>query len=101
MILTFMGLYYSLVSLFAVVAAGAAVIQHFSLAYELCWKTMKRFIEMEIGLEVASEVYQPTILPTISCWQPIASVVCRITGSLHYDRLYFFVSSGYNRSYYE
>ena len=31
--------------------ATAAVIQHFVFSYELCWKTMKRFIEMDIGPE--------------------------------------------------
>jgi nucleotidyltransferase substrate binding protein (TIGR01987 family) len=31
--------------------ASAAVIQHFEFSYELCWKTMKRFIEMDIGSE--------------------------------------------------
>ncbi|MDR1570001.1 MAG: nucleotidyltransferase substrate binding protein [Oscillospiraceae bacterium] len=29
----------------------AAVIQHFEFAYEICWKTMKRYIEMDIGAE--------------------------------------------------
>jgi nucleotidyltransferase substrate binding protein (TIGR01987 family) len=29
--------------------ARASVIQHFEFCYELCWKTMKRFIEMDIG----------------------------------------------------
>ena len=29
--------------------ACAAVIQHFEFSYELCWKTMKRYIEMDIG----------------------------------------------------
>jgi len=32
-------------------SASAAVIQHFEFSFELCWKTMKRFIEMDIGLE--------------------------------------------------
>ena len=32
-------------------SAIAAVIQHFEFSYELCWKTMKRFIEMDIGTE--------------------------------------------------
>ena len=31
--------------------ARAAVIQHFEFTYELCWKTMKRYIEMDIGPE--------------------------------------------------
>jgi nucleotidyltransferase substrate binding protein (TIGR01987 family) len=31
--------------------ARAAVIQHFEFSYELCWKTMKRYIEMDIGSE--------------------------------------------------
>ena len=31
--------------------ACAAVIQHFELSYELCWKTMKRYIEMDIGTQ--------------------------------------------------
>ena len=31
--------------------ACSAVIQHFEFAYELCWKTMKRYIEMDIGSE--------------------------------------------------
>ena len=31
--------------------ARAAVIQHFEFTYELCWKTMKRYIEMDIGAE--------------------------------------------------
>ena len=31
--------------------ARAAVIKHFELSYELCWKTMKRYIEMDIGAE--------------------------------------------------
>jgi nucleotidyltransferase substrate binding protein (TIGR01987 family) len=29
----------------------AALIHHFEFSYELCWKTMKRFIEMDIGEE--------------------------------------------------
>jgi len=32
-------------------SASASVIQHFEFSYELCWKTMKRFIEMDIGPE--------------------------------------------------
>ena len=32
-------------------SARAAVIQHFEFSYELSWKTMKRFIEMDIGEE--------------------------------------------------
>ena len=31
--------------------ARAAVIKHFEFSYELCWKTMKRYIEMDIGAE--------------------------------------------------
>jgi nucleotidyltransferase substrate binding protein (TIGR01987 family) len=31
--------------------ARASLIQHFEFCYELCWKTMKRFIEMDIGAE--------------------------------------------------
>jgi nucleotidyltransferase substrate binding protein (TIGR01987 family) len=31
--------------------ARAALIHHFELAYELCWKTMKRYIEMDVGEE--------------------------------------------------
>ena len=30
-------------------AARAALIQHFEFSYELCWKFMKRFIEMDMG----------------------------------------------------
>jgi len=29
--------------------ARASLIQHFEITYELCWKTMKRYIEMDIG----------------------------------------------------
>jgi nucleotidyltransferase substrate binding protein (TIGR01987 family) len=29
----------------------AALIHHFEFSFELCWKTMKRFIEMDIGEE--------------------------------------------------
>ena len=29
----------------------ASLIQHFEFSYELCWKTMKRYIEMDIGPE--------------------------------------------------
>jgi len=29
----------------------AALIHHFEFAFELCWKTMKRYIEMDIGEE--------------------------------------------------
>jgi len=32
-------------------SSRAAVIQYFEISYELCWKTMKRFIEMDIGAE--------------------------------------------------
>jgi len=34
---------------FELESARASVIQHFEFCYELCWKTMKRFIEMDIG----------------------------------------------------
>ena len=30
-------------------AARASVIQHFEFSYELCWKTMKRYIGMDLG----------------------------------------------------
>ena len=29
--------------------ARSALIQHFEITYELCWKTMKRYIEMDMG----------------------------------------------------
>jgi len=32
-------------------SARASLIQHFEICYELCWKMMKRFIEMDIGEE--------------------------------------------------
>ena len=32
-------------------SARAAVIQHFEFSYELCWKMMKRFLEMDVGTE--------------------------------------------------
>jgi nucleotidyltransferase substrate binding protein (TIGR01987 family) len=36
---------------FELESARASAIQHFEICYELCWKTMKRFIEMDIGAE--------------------------------------------------
>ena len=35
---------------FELKAAKSTLIQHFEFTYELCWKTMKRYIEMGIGL---------------------------------------------------
>ena len=32
-------------------SARASLIQHFEICYELCWKMMKRFIEMDIGAQ--------------------------------------------------
>ena len=34
-------------------SAQAAVIKHFEFTYELCWKIMKRYIEMDSGSEEA------------------------------------------------
>ena len=34
----------------------AALIQHFEFTYELCWKTMKRCIEMNVGLGSKEEI---------------------------------------------
>jgi len=39
------------IEFFEIESARASVIQHFEICYELCWKTMKRFIEMDIGSE--------------------------------------------------
>ena len=36
--------------------ARAALIQHFEFTYELCWKTMKRCIEMNIGVGSKEEI---------------------------------------------
>lgn len=34
----------------------AGIIQHFEVAYEQCWKTMKRWIENNVGAEIADGV---------------------------------------------
>ena len=39
------------IEFFEIESARASVIQHFEICYELCWKMMKRFIEMDIGSE--------------------------------------------------
>jgi nucleotidyltransferase substrate binding protein (TIGR01987 family) len=39
------------IEFFELESARASVIQHFEICYELCWKAMKRFIEMDIGAE--------------------------------------------------
>ena len=38
---------------YEVESARAAVIKHFEFTYELCWKIMKRYIEMDSGSEEA------------------------------------------------
>ena len=39
------------IEFFELESVRASVLQHFEICYELCQKTMKRFIEMDIGAE--------------------------------------------------